>query len=72
VVEAATEVRISGIEAVSNTIVVTTNPGANVDFAYLAFDDEDALLEQRGWLLLSESALAKGWDNPLDAQYDDL
>lgn len=28
--------------------------------------------EMRGWLLASESALAKGWDNPLDAQYDAL
>lgn len=29
-------------------------------------------VEMRGWLLASESALAKGWDNPLDAQYDAL
>ena len=28
--------------------------------------------EMRGWLLTSESALTQGWDNPLDAQYDDL
>ena len=28
------------------------------------------VVEMRGWLLASESALAKGWDNPLDAQYD--
>ena len=28
--------------------------------------------EMRGWLLASESALAQGWDNPQDAQYDDL
>lgn len=71
-VEATTEVRVSHINTVSNTIIATTNPGANVEFAYLALDDEDALFEQKGWLLLSESALAKGWDNSLDAQYDDL
>ena len=28
--------------------------------------------EMRGWLLASESALAQGWDNPQDAQYDAL
>ena len=28
--------------------------------------------EMRGWLLTSESALAQGWDNPQDAQYDAL
>ena len=28
--------------------------------------------EQRSWLKLSEPALARGWDNPRDAQYDDL
>lgn len=28
--------------------------------------------EMRGWLLASESALAKGWNNPRDAQYDAL
>ncbi len=27
-------------------------------------------VEMRGWLLMSESALAQGWDNPQDAQYD--
>ena len=28
--------------------------------------------EMRGWLLTSESALAQGWGNPQDAQYDAL
>jgi hypothetical protein len=26
--------------------------------------------EMRGWLTVSESALADGWDNPQDSQYD--
>lgn len=73
-VEATTEIRVSHIDTVSNTIVLTSNPGANVDFAYLAFDDDDddALVEQRSWLALSESVLAEGWDNPQDALYDEL
>lgn len=71
-VEATINIRVSRIDTINNTVVITSNPEANVNFAYLALEDEDALTEQRGWLLLSESAFAKGWDNPLDAQYDDL
>ena len=72
-VEATTNVRVSRIDTVSNTIVVTSNPEANVDFAYIAFDDDDdVLLEQEALLFVSMEALEKEWNSPDDALYDDL
>lgn len=38
----------------------------------IQFDAHQLLSRTRMWALASEAAFAKDWDNPLDAQYDDL
>lgn len=38
----------------------------------LQFHARELLSRTQMWALASEAAFAKDWDNPLDAQYDDL
>lgn len=66
-----TEIRMKGIDSVK-AVMITASPSAEVDFAYIDYDQEEEHIEKAEWLSLSEPVLARGWDNPNDAQYDDL
>jgi hypothetical protein len=68
---ATTEVRIRGISGFS-VVTTTASPAAETGFAYVDYAEEDERREKAEWLSFSEPVLAKGWDNPKDAQYDDL
>lgn len=50
----------------------TVNQIVTVSTQSATITREPHRVETREWLLASESALAKGWDNPQDAQYDAL
>ncbi|MEX0801467.1 MAG: hypothetical protein WD379_09645 [Dehalococcoidia bacterium] len=64
-----TEVRLKGVDGFES-ITVTASPAAEVSFAY--YEEEDDYMEKAEWLALSESVLAKAWNNPKDAEYDEL